>query len=271
MQSFSRDLRDPDIDGPDDYLSASKGSKRHFKLCLLAAVTLISMGWGGSVVYRFLQNELVFTSTVSRTPDEDPIPQRPKRPEFEPLFAKTPLFVRNLGFPTSQVDFALVMRRIEARNEEELLRSHDRLDVDPIGVRRSVSQAIRPYVSPGLKIDGWLMRVNWSTLRDQRDYSKFTKYTYDGGPPVYEVPLLFPDELAGFTVRLWGWNFDFRSKEYTCPNRKFESIEGGDWVRVFGVLWPESRVEWERMKSDEFLCLGEMMISDIQKVTTMTQ
>jgi hypothetical protein len=60
-------------------------------------------------------------------------------------------------------------------------------------------------------------------------------------------------------------------EELTCPNEKFASIKDGDWVRVFGVLRPESRVEWEPTKSDELLSLGEMIISDITEVVAIPE
>jgi hypothetical protein len=106
------------------------------------------------------------------------------------------------------------------------------------------------------------MKVNWSILRDKGGSSK---YSYTAVPPVYEVTLRFPEDLAGYEVWLWGHNFDFGSRTVTCPNEKFESIKEGDWVRVFGVLRPTSRIEWEPTKADELLSLGEVIISDIQR------
>jgi hypothetical protein len=267
MEPFSRDLRDPDIDGPDNSLSKSEGSKPHVTIWLLAGIALVSMAWGGSAIYRDLQRERVFVRTVSRPHSEEPKCRRPKRAELEPLFPKTPLEVRKLGFPTSQVDLAFVMRQVEARNEEALLLSHDGADIVPtIDVTKLASYAIRPWALPGLKIDGWLMRISDSNLCAQGEHSKFVRYSEKGTPPVYEVLLAFPDELAGYSVCLWSWNFDFESKEFTCPNSKLELIKRGDWVRVFGILWPESRVEWEPSKPEGFLSLGEMKISDIERI-----
>jgi hypothetical protein len=91
MEPFSRDLRDPDIDGPDNSLSKSEGSKPHVTIWLLAGIALVSMAWGGSAIYRDLQRERVFVRTVSRPHSEEPKCRRPKRAELEPLFPKTPL------------------------------------------------------------------------------------------------------------------------------------------------------------------------------------
>jgi hypothetical protein len=112
------------------------------------------------------------------------------------------------------------------------------------------------------------MKVNWSSLRDRGGSSK---YSYAGIPPVYELTLRFPEDLAGYEVWLWGHNYDFGSREFTCPNRKFEAVKDGDWVRAFGVLRPGSRIEWEPTKADELLSLGELTISDIQRVEVVEE
>jgi hypothetical protein len=233
------------------------------KTSALAGLALLCVAWTTLGVYRLCETEMAFARAVSRAANADSEERLRRRAALDPLLAKTPLSVRNQGFPTSQVDLAFAMRRIDAKNEEALLRSHEALGVHPTAVQTSASDAIRPYVSPGLKIDGWLIRIHWSILRDQGGSSK---YSYENVPPVYELCLEFPDELAGYAVWFWGHNFDFRSKKFTCPNEKFESIKDGDWVRVFGVLRPESRVEWEPTKSDELLSLGEMIISEIHRV-----
>jgi hypothetical protein len=80
------------------------------------------------------------------------------------------------------------------------------------------------------------------------------------------LTLRFPDGIAGYEVLLWGHNYNFQSGEFTCPNRQFDQLKDGDWVRVFGILRPGSEVDWEPTKADEYLSLGEMAISDIQRV-----
>jgi hypothetical protein len=179
------------------------------------------------------------------------------------LLGKAPLSIRNQGFPTSEVDLAFAIRHVEQSCEEAPLRSHRVLGIRPTAVENFAKDVIRPFVPPGLRIDGWIMRINWSILRNGWGSSK---YRYDDVPPIYELALLFPEELASSPVWLWGHNFDFQSKELTCPNREFQSIKDGDWVRVFGVLRPDSRVEWEATKSDDLLSLGEMFISHIQRL-----
>jgi hypothetical protein len=193
----------------------------------------------------------------------DPVQRRTRRDVPELLLEKAPPSIRSQGFPTSQVDLAFAMRRVEERNLEAPSDAHGSPSILPTAAQRAAADAIRSYVSPGLRIDGWLMRVNWSVLRDHGGSSR---YSYDGLPPLYEVNLQWPQDLAGVSVWLWGHNFDFRSKEYTYPNRKLEPIKNGDWVRVFGVLRPASHVEWGYTKSDVLLFLGEMTISNIQKV-----
>ena len=84
-------------------------------------------------------------------------------------------------------------------------------------------------------------------------------------------PLRFPEDLAGYEVLLWGHNYDFGARKFTCPNEKLEGVTKGDWVRVFGVLRTTSRIEWESTKADELLSLGEIIISDIRIVDAIKE
>ncbi len=111
------------------------------------------------------------------------------------------------------------------------------------------------------------MKVNWSILRGAGS----SKYNYTGHPEVYELTLRFPEDLAGSEVWLWGHNYDFGARKFTCPNQKFEGVKDGDWVRVFGVLRTTSRMEWDRTKTGELLSLGEMIISDIRIVDAIKE
>jgi len=77
---------------------------------------------------------------------------------------------------------------------------------------------------------------------------------------------MFPDTLAGYPILLSGCNYDFQSKRFACANRCFEAINNYDWVRVSGVIRPESRIKWEWGKGDQELRLGEITISNIERV-----
>jgi hypothetical protein len=178
------------------------------------------------------------------------------------LFADIPALVRRKGLPGSEVSLASDVRAAERRGGDALWTSHRALGVRPTILQKYASDALKSHVSPGREIDGWLMKVNWSTLRGYGS----TKYDYTGFPPVYELTLRFPEDLAGYKIWLWGHNFDFGARKFTCPIEKFEGVKDGGWVRVFGVLRTTSRIEWELGKADELLSLGEMMISDIRIV-----
>jgi hypothetical protein len=261
MGADLRDIYDPEFDGPRSL--AFKKAPITRATWLLAGVALMSLVWAGVAVYLFLRAER------STRPPDHPLndaapPDSMARPStLRPLFADTPASLRSKGLPDSQVSLAADVRAAEERGGEALWRSHRATGVLPTTSQKSASDSLKLHVQPGRKIDGWLMKVGWSILRDRGGSSR---YNYSGVPPVYELSLIFPESLAGYEVWLWGHNYDFPSKEFTCPNEKFEAIKHGDWVRVFGVLRPGSRIEWEPTKADELLSLGEMTISDIQRM-----
>jgi hypothetical protein len=88
------------------------------------------------------------------------------------------------------------------------------------------------------------MKVNWSIVRGDGS----SKYNYTGFPPVYELTLRFPEDLAGYEVWLWGHNYDFGARKFTCPNEKSEGVKQGDWVG--GVRRPADHVP-DRMGANE--------------------
>jgi hypothetical protein len=169
--------------------------------------------------------------------------------------------------PGSEVSLASDVRAAEERGGDALWTSHEALGVRPTTSQTSASDGLERHVSPGREIDGWLMKVNWSILRGYGS----AKYNYAGFPPVYELTLRFPEDLAGYEVWLWGHNYDFGARKFTCPKEKFEGVKDGDWVKVFGVLRTTSRIKWEPTKADELLSLGEIIISDIRIVDAIKE
>ena len=222
----------------------------------------MSLVWGATSIYRFIRAEQT-RRPIAHLLDNPQVYVPPERPSaLRPLFADMPTWVRRKGLPASEVGLATDVRAAEERGGEALWRSHQALGVHPTTWQSSASDSLKRHVPQGREIDGWLMKVNWLILRDQVGSSK---YDYTGVPPAHEVTLRFPDDLAGYEVWLWGSNYDFGSRRFTCPNNRFEGLKDGDWVRVFGVLRMTSRIEWEPTKEDELLSLGELIISDIQK------
>lgn len=220
---------------------------------LLAGVALVSLVWAAISLFFFIREEHP-RLRAAHALNEPRLPQRPVRPSaVRPLFADVPASIRSQILPGSQVSLATDVRAAEQRGGEPLWRDPESSALDPL----------KPHVPPGRQIDGWLMRVHWSILRDQGGSSK---YDYWHLPPIYELTLRFPEALADYGVLFWGHNYDFRSKEFTCPKEKFEGLKDGDWVRVFGVLRPGSRIEWETGKGGDSLSLGEITITDIQRV-----
>ncbi len=189
--------------------------------------------------------------------------QRARPSVGRPLFADALTSDLKQSLPKSQLSLAADIRTAEERGRDALWESHEALGIHPSASQKSASESLGLHIAPGRAIDGWLMRVHWSILRDRGGSSK---YDYTAVPPIYELTFCFPDKLAGYEVWLWGHNYDFRSRGFTCLNRKFEAIKEGDWVKVFGVVRPGSRMEWEGTKSDDFLSLGEVTISDIERV-----
>jgi hypothetical protein len=262
MGSYLRDNYDPDIDEPGDL--TLKKAPTTFATWLLAGVALMSLVWAATSIYLSIRAEQARRPTADflSNPEVSPRPERLRPSGLRPLFADTPASVRRKGLPASEVSLAADVRAAEERGGDALWRSHEALGAHPTTSQWSASDSLRQHVPPGREIDGWLMKVNWSILRDQEGSSK---YSYTAVPPPYELTLRFPEDLAGYEVWFWGHNYDFGARKFTCPNKKFESIKKGDWVRVFGVLRPTSRIEWESTKADELLSLGEVIISDIQK------
>ena len=267
MGPYLRDIYDSDIDGPGDVPLKKAPTSR--TTWLFAGVALMSLVWAATSIYLFIWAEQARRPTApplnsSKASSHPAVPSHPVRPSaLRPLFADVPASVRGKGLPASEVSLAADVRAAEEQGGKALWMSHEELDVRPNAPRRTASDRLKLHVPPGREIDGWLMRVRWSILRDRGGSSK---YSYTGVPPVYELALRFPDDLAGYEVWLWGHNYDFRSREFKCPNGKFEAVKDGDWVRVFGILRPGSRIEWEPTKADELLSLGEMTISNIQRV-----
>ena len=274
MESSFRDIYDSDIDGPGDLPRKKTPMTRG--TWLLAGVALMSLVWAVASIDLYLRAERLHrpTAQLSNNPELSSLPvaappgtmTRPSA--LRPLFADIPASVRSKGLPASEVSLAADVRAAEERGGEALWRAHNQVGVHPKPSQTSALDALKPHVPPGREIDGWLMQVNWSMLRDP---GGFSNYRYNGAPPIYEVTLRFPENLAGYEVWLWGHNYDFRSRKFTCPNTKFDSIKDGDWVRVFGVLQPWSRIKWEPTKADELLSLGEMTISDIQRAEVVQE
>jgi hypothetical protein len=267
VESSLREFHDPEIDGPRGLKPWKIPMPR--AAWLVAGVAVMSLACVVLLLSLFLRSEGLRRPPAQRSNDRDGSPgpvaappgttARPFAPR--PLFERIPASIREKGLPTSEVSLAAEVRSAEGRGGDALRQSHNETGVHPKPAQTSASEALKPHLAPGRKIDGWLMQVHWSILREGGGSSR---YSYSGVPPVYEMSLRFPEDLAGYEISLWGHNYDFWSKEFTCPNPKFESIKEGDWVRVFGVLRPGSRIEWLPTKSDELLSLGEMTITDIQ-------
>lgn len=234
---------------------------------LLAGIALASVAWAAVAIYVFVRsqpppfvNPPLSTDAVSGISRPPPSPSRP-------LFEEIPDWVSKEGIPTSEIRVARAVRKAEQQGREALWRAYSTADYQPSDSKKPDGESLKAYLRPCQKIDGWLMKVDWSVLREGNAWGS-GRYDYTGFPPLYEMILRFPENLADFGVRvcLSGHNVDFQSKDCTCPNKKFESIKDGDWVRVVGVLRPESRVKLEPGKSDDVLSLGEVTIFDIQRV-----
>jgi hypothetical protein len=258
-----RDIYDADFDGPADLplkKAPTTGAPR-----LLIGITLMSLVWAATSILLFIRAEPSRRSAAHLESSLD-VPAHPVRPPtVRPLFADIPAPVWRKGLPGSEVSLASDVRAAEERGGDALWTSHDASFV--YFTQTSASDGLKRHVSPGREIDGWLMKVNWSILRGPES----VKYNYTGFPPVYELNLRFPEDLAGHAVCLWGHNYDFGARKFTCPNEKVKGVKDGDWVRVFGVLRTTSRIDWEPSKSDERLSLGEMIISDIRIVDAIQE
>jgi hypothetical protein len=184
------------------------------------------------------------------------------------MLANIPASVRKKGLPASELSLAADARAAEERGGEALWKSHHALGAHSTEAQTAASDRLIPHVRPNREIDGWVVQVRWSIVRDRGGSHR---YYLAGAPPFYELSLRLPDELAGYEIWLWGYNYDFGSSEFSCPNIKLESVKDGDWVRVFGVLRPGSRVEWLPTKADELISLGDVIISDIQRLEVVQE
>jgi hypothetical protein len=201
-----RDIYDADIDGPGD-LSLKRAPTTR-ALWLLVGVALISLVWAATSIFLFIRAEQVRRPTAHLPSTPVVYAHRVRPSAVRPLFADIPATIRRQGLPGSEVSLASDVRAAEERGGDALWTSHEALGVRPTTSQTSASDGLERHVSPGREIDGWLMKVNWSILRGYGS----AKYNYAGFPPVYELTLRFPEDLAGYEVWLWGHNYDFGAR-----------------------------------------------------------
>ncbi len=268
MGAYSGRMHDPDLDGP--VKLSPKQVPRTRVPRLLGVVASLSVTWAALSMFFFLRAEwprrqrpshMSGSQASSNSAAESPVStSRPFVPR--PLFAFVPDSIREKALPGSEISLAADVRAAEERGGAALWESH-RFGAPPYYAQVSASDCLSLHVQQGRKVDGWLMQA---TGQYRIDGGMDPMYIFEQGPPGYHVTLRFPETLAGYHILLSGYNYDSQSKEFVCADRNFEPIKPNDWVRVSGVLRPGSRLKWNPSKGDDFLSLGEMTISDIQRV-----
>jgi hypothetical protein len=106
-----------------------------------------------------------------------------------------------------------------------------------------VVKILQALVLPGQRVEGWVCQVNLADLPDEQKGSQFA--------------LLFPERVLGLEVWIGGLN-------YLNANR--QNFQNGDWVTVSGVFDATSKVRWTGLKSSSYLSLGEITVTQIEKL-----
>lgn len=248
MESRSGYIHDAEIDGVGKLPSKQVAGAR--ATWLLAGVALLSVIWAAVAIMLFVRaerpwsqkpqhSESVDVSVYSDgnsfiTPDHHPSSSRR-------LFAFLPDSIREQGLPASQIGFATDLRAAEVEGREALWESRWESGIFPRPAQKAATDCLTLHTLPGRKIDGWVMLVGgWGIDR-----------------PDDTISLRFPDDLAGYVVWLSG---------YSDGDTSLGGIKAMDWVRVSGFFRPGSRMDWKPSKPDDVFSLGEITITDIQKV-----
>jgi hypothetical protein len=244
------DIYDADIDGPEDLPLKKAPTTR--APWLLVGIALISLVWAATSIFLFIRAEQVRrpTAHLPSTPDVSAHPVRPSA--VRPLFADIPARVRRKGLPGSEVSLAADVRATEERGGDTLWTSHEALGVRPTTSQTSVSDGLKRHVSPGRAIDGWLMKVNWSILRGAGS----SKYNYTRFPPVYELNLRFPEDLAGYEVWLRGLRviriIDAHSIEIIDGMPSFDWLSKYRWRRLLSATPRGQKVQHALLEAAPF-------------------
>ena len=262
-------IHDPDFDGPGKLPAKQVPLTRG--TWLLAAVAFLSVTWAVISMVFFFRAAWVRFQKAQRSSNPDvfshsgegfPFPSERPSPG-RPLFGFIPAPIREQGLPGSEIGLAADVRAAEVRGGAALWESHMATGVFPFPAQKSAAESLRLHALPDRKIDGWLMQVGYAFRNDE---GMDPKSLFTQGPPGYSVSLRLPANLAGYEIWLSGYNYDPETKTFACADLKLEAIKHNDWVRVSGVLRPDSGMEWKSGKPDDVLSLGEMTICDIQRV-----
>jgi hypothetical protein len=76
---------------------------------------------------------------------------------------------------------------------------------------------------------------------------------------------VFPEAASGSEALLHGGNYDRQNQRYAAPNLMFKDIADEDWVRISGVIRPNSKVE-RLHKFPHWLTLGSLTITRIERL-----
>lgn len=236
----------------------------HLRLYLLLLTLIVTEGCG-----RRDEATPVSADAKSRSAKtDDKLASRSKNAPkpiipIKPLLGKIPPSLRHKLVPIPEVDLAFAIRSFLDQNKNELHRSLSTPGIRPTKIQSKLLETINPHVPRGLNIEGWVVEVRWSVLRTEGGSSVFD---YSNCPPIYELALTFPEEASGISVWLWAHNYHFDTCQYTIPNSMLGGIKKGDWLRVSGILSPKSQAEWSPGKPLDFVSMGEMTITSIERI-----